>query len=202
MMRVRTAIACAILLPSGMLATGCTTMEVKISPSLSGQLRVTKRLPAKVGLLVDEDFDSFHHHASCAGEMSKLDFDLGTPSKHAFLEMLAGSCRSVVLVRGKPPYKPEAGIDVDLVLRPSIVSFDHGAPAIMRTGTYDASIEYGVSVWDRNGHMLLDKSYHVEGHVAGRATHSPGENFARPVEQAIASAMRALLDDLTTLSRE
>jgi hypothetical protein len=48
--------------------------------------------------------------------------------------------------------------------------------------------------------VILDDYYSEKGDVRGKATHSPGNNYAEPAEQAMSRAIVRIIDDIATLN--
>jgi len=178
---------------------GCTTMKISMNPKVPIEELTSKRIPIKVGLYMDTEFQGYHWKGTSGAEMSKLDYDLGSASKSLFLETFMRVSKSVVLVDRKPPYASQDGIDVTIVIEPHITKFSERHSAILRVADYSAQIEYKVIVYDRKGNVLLDRIYQADGVVRGRATHSPGSNYAAPAEIAMAKAIVMVVDDISKL---
>ena len=66
--------------------TGCSTMYVKMTPNAPAADLAGEKIPLRVGLLMDGEFQNHHWKGMSKAEMSKLDYDLGSASKGLFLE--------------------------------------------------------------------------------------------------------------------
>jgi len=82
---------------------GCTTMRVTMSPKPPNEI-VGERLPFKVGLYLDNEFQGYHWHGTSGAEMSQLDYDLGAASKSLLLETFMRCARGVTFVDKRPPH--------------------------------------------------------------------------------------------------
>lgn len=188
-----------IVLLSTVVFAGCTTMKVSMNPKVPAEELATKRIPVKVGLYMDTEFINYHWQGTSNAEMSKLDYDLGSASKSLFLETFMRVSKSMMLVDKKPPYAPQEQIDVSIVIEPHIALFSEDHSAILRIADYTAHIEYKVIVYDKQGNILLDKTYKADGVAKGQATVSPSSNYAAPAEIAMAKIVVMIVDDLINI---
>jgi hypothetical protein len=178
---------------------GCTTMNVSMNPKFPGDELAGKRIPVRVGLYMDNEFVNYHWHGQSNAEMSKLDYDFGSASKALFLETFMRVSKGTLIVDKKPPYAPQDQIDVSIVIEPHITSFNEDHSALVRIADYTAHIEYKVTVYDKEGKILLDKTYKADGVAKGHATVSPSSNYAAPAEIAMEKVAVMIVDDLINI---
>jgi len=179
--------------------TGCTTMQVKMSINTPTAELAGIKIPAKVGLYLDNDFRMHEWAGMAKAELSKLNYELGMASKGFFQDAFLHVADSVTLVNAIPPYSEENRKDIALVVKPTIVSFREKHSAWLRVANYHAEIIYHVTVYDGGGKVLLEKDYSAQGNVRGVATHSPGSNYAAPAEAAMQKALVAIVQDILAL---
>lgn len=179
--------------------TGCTTMKITMNPKAPANDLAKGKIPCKVGLLMDSTFQSYHWMGKSGAEMSKLDYDLGSASKSLFLESFMQTTKAVTLVNSKPPYSEADLKDVVIAVEPKIVGFSEKHSAVLRIANYEANITYHICVYDSSGKLLIDKDYSGNGVVQGKATNSPGSNYAAPAERAMSQAIVAIIDDIRKL---
>ncbi|MBI4691048.1 MAG: hypothetical protein HY754_12415 [Nitrospirae bacterium] len=132
--------------------------------------------------------------------MSKLDYDFGSASKSLFLETFMRVSKGIMIVEKRPPYAPSEQIDVSIVIEPHITLFSEDHSAILRIADYTAHIEYKVIVYDKQGNILLDKTYKSDGVARGQATISPSSNYAAPAEIAMGKIVVMIIDDLIKIT--
>lgn len=180
-------------------AAGCTSMRITMNPKVPSAELWGKRIPYKVGLLMDSAFQNYHWQGTSRAEMSKLDYDLGSASKGLFLESFMLVSKAVTLVDSKPPYSDPSRNDIVIVVEPTITEFSEKHSAWLRVADYYAEITYHVSVYDKTGQRVLEKDYPAKGVARGQATHSPGSNYAAPAERAMAQAIVDIIDDISNL---
>ena len=178
---------------------GCTTMSITMNPKAPLDELAGKKIQAKVALYMDSEFQNYHWHGKSGAELSKLDYDLGSASKSLFLESFMLVSKAVVLVNSTPPFSDADKNDIAVVVKPKIVSFSEDHSALLRTSDYHAEITYHVTVYDKNGKVIIEKDYNAKGVVAGKATHGPGSNYAAPAEKAMANAIVKIIDDISNL---
>lgn len=178
---------------------GCTTMHITMNPKTPSDELIGGKIPVKVALYMDTEFQNYHWHGQSGAEMSKLDYDLGSASKSLFLESFMLVSKAVVLVNSAPPYSDVDKSDISVVVRPKIVSFSEKHSAVLRVADYHAEITYHVTVYDKNGKVIIEKDYNAIGVVAGKATVSPGSNYAAPAEKAMSNAVVKIIKDISNL---
>lgn len=198
-MRIIERIVAIALLSCVVGLTGCSTMYVKMTPKAPAGELAGKKLPVKVGLLMDGEFQNYHWKGMSKAEMSKLDYDLGSASRGLFLESFMLVSDGIALVDAMPPYSDADKKDVAIVVSPKIASFSEKHNPMVRIANYHAEITYHVTVYDSAGKVLLDKDYSGQGDVKGVATISPASNYAAPAEVAMGNAIVAIVKDIRGL---
>lgn len=178
---------------------GCTTIRVTMNPKAPSDELIGGKIPVKVALYMDTEFQNYHWHGQSNAEMSKLNYDLGSASKSLFLESFMLVSKAVVLVNSAPPYSDVDKSDISVVVRPRIVSFSEKHSPVLRIADYHAEITYHVTVYGKNGKVIIEKDYNAIGVVAGNATVSPGSNYAAPAEKAMSNAVVKIIKDISNL---
>lgn len=154
------------------------------------------RITGNVGLYVSPTFANYTYEDTDAGEMSNLRYKLGSASVLLFEDTLARVARSVKVVDTMPPYSGELD-QISVVINPNIAAFSQKNPALTRIGKYSAEISYDVKVYDKQGKVLLEKSYSGSGAKNGIATHSPGYNYEVAAGLAMQDAISKAVRDIS-----
>lgn len=193
-------IVAVVLLSCVVCLTGCSTMYIKMTPKAPTADLAEKKIPVRIGLLMDGEFQNYHWKGMSKAEMSKLDYDLGSASKGLFLESFMLVSDAVTLVDATPPYSDADKKNIAIVVKPNIASFREKHHPMLRIANYHAEITYHVTVYDSRGKVLLDKDYVGHGDVKGVRTISPASNYAAPAEEAMGAVVVAIVKDIRELN--
>ena len=174
---------------------GCTSMNLLNNPRANTLSLAGGSMPVNVGLYVTPLFSEYKYKGNCAAEMSTLNYNLGQASVLLFEDALAQTAKSVAIVDKAPPYA-SGKEDIAIVIEPSIESFSEDHPVMLRTSKYEAQIAYKVKVYNKEGKVILEKSYTGTGARSGIATHSPGHNFEIAAGDAMNDALMKILKDV------
>lgn len=204
-MKVIHGIIVVVLLDSIFVLTGCSTMYIKMTPRVPSAKLAGKKIPVKVGLLMDTEFQGYHWYGRTDAELwSKLDYDLGSASKRLFTESFMLVSKAVVLVDTRPPYSDPDKQDIAVVVKPKIAAFSEKHSLWWRHVDYHADITYHITIYGSNGEVLLDRDYSAPGVVRGVQTSGPGDlpvdNYAAPAIMAMEIAVVNIIEDICKLN--
>lgn len=187
---------CVIL---AVLISGCSTMVIKLNPKVPLEALQGKRIPYKVSLYMDSQFQEYRFQEHNGAEMSEMDYELGAAAKSLMIETFMRISDGAIIVDKKPPYSPTDKVQATIVIEPHFVAFSENHNAFVRIANYYAAVEFHVTVYDINGNTVLDKNYKGEGNVQGKRTVSPANNYAAPAEVAMSNVIVSLVDDINKL---
>ncbi len=181
-----------------MLLISCspTIMRVSLNPEVPEDIKATT-IPFKVALFMDSKIENYHFTKHLTKELSDLDYNIGQATSSLFLEAFMNCSRGVVLIKDKHEEKAK---NADIILKPEIVSFSETHPPVLTIGKYTADITYRITIFDKNGKVILEKNYTGHGFAKGERTHNPGDNYAKPVEIAMKNALKKIINDLKRLN--
>lgn len=178
--------------------SGCS-MQLTMSPLVSSAELAERRIPQKVALFMDSDFQNYQWDGFSGAEWAKLHYELGPASKNLFLQAFKLVANDVTLVESKPPFADPARNDIAIVVQPRIVSFSEKHSLLIRNADYYAEITYHVTVYDKAGQTILDKDYSAEGVAMGWT--DLNRNYEAPVEKAMEQVIVTIIDDISKLRR-
>ena len=180
---------------------GCTSMNLFNGPRADASLAQQAEIGVTVGLYVSPEFSKYVFKDKDGGEMSNLNYKLGSASVLLFEDALATAAQGVKVVYSKPPYDGMLK-QLSVVVEPSIVKFSQKNPVMTRVGKYSANITYGVKVYDQKGAVILDNTYSGSGVRNGIATVSPGHNYEIAAGLAMQDAVnKAVTEIAATLKK-
>jgi hypothetical protein len=140
-------IACLLL----SILQSCTT-SVVVKGSIPTPL--VDKIPARVGIYFPDEFKNYLYQESLA-ESGSWKIDLGEQNLKFFRNLSKAMFESVVEVH-EPPLTLEEMADLDAVLVPNIAKYGFLTPSISGLKFYSASIEYHISMFDKQGEKIGD----------------------------------------------
>lgn len=181
-------VACASILALG---TGAQAGTLKFPPPEKLELGAAAPLAKTVGLYLTQEFSAFKHTEKTS-PLDKLHYPVGAYSVELFRLNLPQVFQKVV---DSATQKPADG--VDLVLEPSIVSFDAVVPR-PAWKPYLATIVYRVDVYDRTGQKIFTQTATAEGQTSEgmKSGFKAGRQCTTATMLATSKAAQQLLEGL------
>lgn len=134
-----------------MLVQSCTT-SVLVEGSLPTPL--VNKIPARIGVYYADQFRNYRHKEEFK-EAGNWDIDLGSQNLLFFSNLLGSLFTNVVEVR-EPPLTADEMSELDGVIVPKIEKYGFLTPSISGLKFYSASIEYRITLYDKDKQKIGD----------------------------------------------
>lgn len=183
--------------------SGCTAV---VSPHVSESefLSAQAKKRAQIQIYVSDEFRNYKNTQTDAMDMKKWEYELGPVTVDSLKYALASRFTSVELKLGTPTFpviEETPTEDWMIVVDPAFAQFDAHYPIVFKFEKYTAEIALRVRAFQKNGALLLDKTYQGKGSQSGAIGMESGGHAANPVavKLAIKEAVNQAVADIAAL---